>query len=74
MSDPAPVSEPLHDAQKETVSVLLMNGVEGQSVYVNDYRVAGPKPWGGGQIVREWTAQRADLLRALGITEEATNG
>lgn len=32
----------------EKVKIELINGCEGKSVYINDYRVAGSKPWGGG--------------------------
>ena len=32
----------------------LVNGVEGQSLYINDYRIAGKKPWGGGTVVKTW--------------------
>ena len=35
-------------------NVIYMAGVEGNSVYLNDTRIAGPKPWGGGTIVKEW--------------------
>lgn len=49
------------------VSIKIVNGVAGPSVYVADYRVSGPKPWGGGNVVHEFTAARADLLHALGL-------
>lgn len=52
-------------ATEPTVSVLLVDGVGGPSIYVNDYRVAGPKPWGGGTIRREWTASEDDFTQAL---------
>lgn len=47
-------------------TVTIIKGVEGLAVYVNDYRIAGPKPWGGGTIVKEWTVQRRDLDLACG--------
>lgn len=53
------------------VSVCLVEGVEGPSVYLDAYRVCGPKPWGGGLILHEWRAERADILRALDIEEPA---
>lgn len=41
------------------VRVVIVAGVEGDSLYVNDHRCAGPKPWGGGAV--KWTKNvRAD--------------
>jgi len=47
------------------MKLLLVSGVEGPSVYLNDYRIAGPKPWGGGTIQREWNVERENVERAL---------
>jgi len=33
--------------------VAVIQGREGLSVYINDYRVAGSKPWGGGTVLYE---------------------
>jgi hypothetical protein len=44
--------------------VKVVGGPEGYSVYVNDYRVAGPKPWGGGQIVMHKQITDVDLAGA----------
>ena len=52
----------------EKVTIEIVNGCEGKSVYINDYRVAGSKPWGGGTVERSWTANKKDILKALGIT------
>lgn len=35
------------------VELQLVAGVEGDALYVNGYRCAGPKPWGGGET--KWT-------------------
>lgn len=51
----------------ETVKIELVNGCEGKSIYIDDYRVAGSKPWGGGNTEKVWTAKRSNILRALGI-------
>ena len=45
--------------------ILVMRGVEGISVYINSYRVAGPKPWGGGTVVKQWKGDRKHLETAL---------
>lgn len=45
--------------------VLLMSGVEGPSIYINEYRVCGPKPWGGGRVEKTWWLTVDDLKRAI---------
>lgn len=40
---------------------------DGKSIYINDYRVDGSKPWGGGTIEKTWVAKKKDILIALGI-------
>lgn len=35
------------------VEIAIVTGVEGDSLYVNEHRCAGPKPWGGGSV--KWT-------------------
>ena len=34
--------------------LVYCDGVEGNSIYLNDYRILGPKPWGGGTTIEEW--------------------
>lgn len=34
--------------------LTYVSGVEGNSIYLNDFRIAGPKPWGGGKVLKEW--------------------
>lgn len=43
----------------------IVSGVEGIALYVNDYRVSGPKPWGGGTSLHFWTVPADDLRHAL---------
>jgi hypothetical protein len=52
--------------ETKTISILFMKGVEGNSFYLNDTRIAGPKPWGGGTIIQEKFCSLDDLRRALG--------
>ena len=33
----------------------IVSGVEGKCLYIDETRVAGPKPWGGGTIVDAFT-------------------
>ena len=46
-------------------SLELIEGVEGNSLYLNDYRIAGPKPWGGGAVIKSWKVRLDDLQRAI---------
>ena len=46
-------------------SVEIIVGVGGPSIYVNDYRIAGPKPWGGGRCTKRWVVERENIERAL---------
>lgn len=48
--------------------MTYVKGVEGNSVYLNDHRIAGPKPWGGGTVLKEWEVDSKDIEQALGVT------
>lgn len=54
----------------EQIKVELINGVEGQCVAVNDYRICGPKPYGGGSVAKSWTTDKNDILRAFLTPDE----
>lgn len=43
----------------------VIRGVEGLALYVNGTRVAGPKPWGGGDPVVVWFIDPDELRAAL---------
>lgn len=49
----------------ERVVVEVIFGVEGPCLAIDDLRVAGPKPWGGGTVVYKWEIDRDKLLAAL---------
>ena len=50
---------------KQDFRLTIIEGPEGNSAYLNDRRIAGPKPWGGGTILHEWTVTVQDLQRAV---------
>ncbi len=52
----------------EKLKLDLVDGVAGVSVYLSDYRIAGPKPWGGGKVTRTWRVRRKDIEAALDTT------
>ena len=60
---------------KQEITIELVNGVEGNSIYLNDTRICGSKPWGGGSLIKQWTTSVRELENALGIkfTEEQLN-
>jgi len=37
--------------EKETWTIEIISGVEGSCLALNDTRIAGPKPWGGGKVI-----------------------
>jgi hypothetical protein len=43
---------------------IVVAGVEGPSLYIDGYCVAGPKPWGGGKTLHEFRFTDADLKEA----------
>ncbi len=49
------------------INLELVNGVEGDSIYLNDTRICGSKPWGGGRVIKKWTTSVSDIEYALGI-------
>ena len=36
----------------------VIRGVEGCSLALDDTRIAGPKPWGGGKIIHAWETDK----------------
>ena len=58
----------------ECVIFEVIAGREGACLAVGigedaDYRLAGPKPWGGGKVVHKWTVPLDELLRLLDLLE-----
>ena len=47
------------------IEVSLIKGVEGNSISLNNYRICGSKPWGGGQVLKTWTTSIKDIQSAL---------
>ena len=49
--------------------LIVSDGVEGPCVYLNDFRIAGPKPWGGGETLYSFKVSREDLYKALELAD-----
>jgi len=54
-------------ANTKMTKLVYVRGVEGNSVYLNDHRIAGPKPWGGGKVIQEWEIEEKHIFDALNI-------
>ena len=52
------------------ITIMYVRGVEGNSLYINDYRVCGPKPWGGGKIIHQWDVEESDIIDSLKTPQE----
>lgn len=39
--------------------------IVGGALYIDEYRVAGGKPWGGGSVSKSWTVKRSSLKKDL---------
>ncbi|SUW10771.1 Uncharacterised protein [Bordetella bronchiseptica] len=60
-----------------TALIEVVNGPEGPSLYIGDnnggYRLAGPKPWGGGKTVFRFVVKVDELTReAAGYAAQST--
>lgn len=58
---------------EKDVTVEIVRGPDGDALYIDNHRVAGPKPIGGGKIVREWKVKLSELRIALGIPAPKEN-
>ena len=55
-------------AKGDKINICVLQGSEGKSLYINDYRVSGPKPWGGGKTIFETDVTKEELYQALGLS------
>ena len=51
--------------KKKLIEIIVVSGVEGPSLYVNDYRICGNKPWGGGTEIHKWKVTPAELRKDI---------
>jgi transcriptional regulator with XRE-family HTH domain len=51
------------------LKLIVVSGVEGPSIYLDDFRIAGPKPWGGGKVLYEFKVSAEGIT---GVLERAT--
>jgi hypothetical protein len=46
------------------MTIKYCSGVAGNSLRINDYKVAGPE-WGGGETIREWNITDPEKLKYI---------
>jgi hypothetical protein len=49
----------------KSIEINVLSGVEGPCLSVNNYRIVGPKPWGGGRITHTWYTTKETLIKDL---------
>lgn len=49
------------------IEIMTVAGPEGVCLYVDNYRVCGPKPWGGGKTKDKFMVDINELYKALGV-------
>lgn len=53
------------------IKIEIVSGCEGESLYINNYRVSGSKPWGGGggRVIKSFKTSTGDILESLGLSD-----
>lgn len=51
--------------EKQTVRLYIVSSSSGECVVLNDRRIAGGKPWGGGEIAKQWDVSVDEIKSAL---------
>jgi len=52
-------------SNNKIISIEVVSGVEGPSLYINGYRIVGEKPWGGGLVKFSWKIPAGRLRKYL---------
>ena len=47
------------------IELIVSSGVSGPCVYLNDFRIAGPKPWGGGRTLYSFKVSVQEIEAVL---------
>jgi len=49
----------------EQIEICVVDGVEGESLVVNEKRVSGPKAWGGGTVTHSFNVEIERIIKAI---------
>lgn len=55
----------MKNTKEDKYTLDIIQGVEGLCIGINDFRIAGPKPWGGGKVLHSWKFSLKDLQDAF---------
>lgn len=58
---------------KEKIMIDIVRGCEGNSISINETRVAGPKAWGGGRVIESFVSDKERIMDAIGIRTRPCN-
>lgn len=53
--------------EEKCLIVEQVRGCEGDCLVMDENRVAGPKPWGGGRVVKKWLLDRRQVQEIVKI-------
>lgn len=59
------------ESLEEALEIEVIKGVEGNCLVINDTRVAGSKPWGGGTVIHKFTVpvKKIPAIQSLNAQE-----
>lgn len=52
------------------MEIEIVQGVEGRCVSVNNTRIVGNKPWGGGTVIDSWKCSNNDIEMLYSIVKK----
>jgi hypothetical protein len=52
------------------MKIEVVSGVEGSCLVVNNSRISGPKPWGGGTVIHMWDLTPKEVEELAKICNE----
>lgn len=48
-----------------TITIEVVKGIEGNSLYINNKRISGNKPWGGGRVLHVFKTTEKEIHKAI---------
>ena len=59
-----------NNMDEKKCKIEMIGGAEGSCLSLNDFRIAGPKPWGGGSVTKSWDTSIENVLTAIADRHE----
>ena len=57
----------------EKAKIEIVESAVGVSIYINNYRIAGSSPLGGGRVQHTFMCKESEILKPLAVTNKAPN-